>query len=313
MEVLEYPATSKFSNMNITKVNIKTIVVPQKGVNVFRFKNLVPTSRVLKFKIQRTPASEKSINFNSTVSWQPQQVTTYKAYTKDVVVGYDTLYTQKNKKEIIKTELSEDMIMDKTERVNSTSSIGNKNLKTLVIHLSLNEITVDKSKRVVACAYWIGAGKEASDAWKKNVSIFRNITSGAATILGGGPLAGFAIGTIAGFAMPSIGEDVAYWFIPDYKNSALFVNGKTFMQFDKGKGVAAYGKNTTRTQGTFYVGLLNDNTLQGIDANVKISVLWETNYFAEKAYVEKSIKPRYEKKTFTDPEVTTCTVPVTWE
>ena len=130
------------------------------------------------------------------------------------------------------------MIMDKTERVNSTSSIGNKNRKTLVIHLPKNEITEDKSRKVVSWVYWIGVGKEASDAWKKNVSIFRNITSGAATILGGGPLAGFAIGTVAGFAMPSMGEDVAYWFIPDYKNSELFMNSKTFMQFDKGKGVA---------------------------------------------------------------------------
>jgi hypothetical protein len=313
VEVLEYPGTSKFSDMNITKVNVKTIVVPQKGVYVFRFKNLAPTSRVIKFKVQRTPATEATTNFNSTVNWQPQQVTTYKTYTKDVIVGYDTIYTQKNKKELVKTELSEDMIMDKTERVNSTSSIGNKNRKTLVIHLPKNEITEDKSRKVVSWVYWIGVGKEASDAWKKNVSIFRNITSGAATILGGGPLAGFAIGTVASFAMPSMGEDVAYWFIPDYKNSVLFLNSKTFMQFDKGKGVAAYGKNTSRTQGTFYVGLLNDNTLQGIDANVKISVLWETKYFADKAYVEMSIAPRYEKKTFTNPEVNTYTVPVTGE
>jgi len=113
--------------------------------------------------------------------------------------------------------------------------------------------------------------------------------------------------------MPTMGEDVAYWFIPDAKNTDLFLNDKLFINFDKGKGVAAFGKNTAKTQGTFYIGLLNDNTFQGIDANVKISVLWETKYYEDKTYIEKTITPRYERKTFTDPEIITSTVPVTGE
>jgi hypothetical protein len=126
-------------------------------------------------------------------------------------------------------------------------------------------------------------------------------------------LAGYAIGTVAGFVMPAMGEDVAYWFIPDSKNSDLFLGDKPFTHFDKGKGIAAFGKNTTKTQGTFYIGLLNDNTFQGIDTNVKISVLWEIKYFEDKTYTEKTITPRYERKTFTDPEISTTTVPVTGE
>ncbi|HET7732390.1 MAG TPA: hypothetical protein VFK73_01030 [Paludibacter sp.] len=313
MEVLEYPENSKFSDINVKKLNLKPIVVSKQGVYVFRFKNLAPTSRVCKFRIQRTPASDISADFNSKVTWQQQQVTTYKTYTKDVIVGYDTVFIQKNKREVVKTELSEDIIMDKTERINSKSIIGNKNLKTIEVNLPQNEITTDKSKKVVAWAYWIGVGKEATEAWKKNVSIFRNIASGAANIFGGGPLAGYAIGTVAGLAMPTMGEDVAYWFITDAKNSELFLDNKPFKEFDKGKGVAAYGKNTNKTQGTFFIGLLNDNTFQGIDANVKISVIWETKYYEDKSYVERSIAPRYEKKTFSEPEITTSTVPVTGE
>ena len=86
-----------------------------------------------------------------------------------------------------------------------------------------------------------------------------------------------------------------------------------FKDFDKGKGVAAYGKNTNKTQGAFFIGLLNDNTFQGIDANVKISVIWETKYYEDKSYIERNIAPRYEKKTFSEPEITTSTVPVTGE
>ena len=70
---------------------------------------------------------------------------------------------------------------------------------------------------------------------------------------------------------------------------------------------------TSSFPASFFFVLLNENTLQGIDANVKISVLWETKYFADKAYVEMSIAPRYEKKTFSDPEVNTYTVPVIGE
>jgi len=313
VEVLEYPTNSKYSDINVTKLNLKTIVVPKEGVYVFRLKNLAPTSRVCKFKIQRTSASDLTACFNSNVTWQQQQITTYKTYTKDIVVGYDTLYTQKTKKEVVKAELSEDIVMNKTERINSKSIIGSKNLKAIEVTLPQNEIMDDKSKKVVAWAYWIGVGKEATEAWKKNVNIFRNIASGAATILGGGPLAGYAIGTVAGFVMPTMGEDVAYWFIPDAKNTDLFLNEKPFTDFDKGKGVAAFGKNTAKTQGSFYIGLLNDNTFQGIDTNVKISVLWETKYYEDKTYIEKTITPRYERKTFTDPEIITSTVPVSGE
>lgn len=313
VEVLEYPSNSKFQDINVTKLNLKTIVVPNQGIYVFRFKNLAPTSRVCKFKIQRTPASDASSNFNSKVTWKQQQQTVYKTYTKDVVVGYDTLHVQKNKREVVKTELSEDIIMDKTERISSKSLIGNKNLKMIEVNLPQNEITADKAKKIVAWAYWIGVGKEANEAWKKNVTIFRNVASGAATILGGGPLAGYAIGTVAALAMPTMGEDVAYWFIADAKNKDLFLANKAFNDFDKGKGVAAYGKNTNKTQGTFYIGLMNDNTFQEIDANIKISVLWETKYYEDKSYIEKNIAPRYEKKTFTEPEIITTTVPVIGE
>jgi hypothetical protein len=129
--------------------------------------------------------------------------------------------------------------------------------------------------------------------------------------MGGGPLAGIAVGAVTGLAMPTTGEDVAYWFIPDYQNAQLFLANQPFNQFDKGKGVAAFGKNSNRTQGVFYIGLLNDNQFQGIDANVKISVIWETNYYEDKQYTEMKVTPRYEKKQFSDPVIKTFKVPVT--
>ena len=310
VEVLEYPNNIKFSDINIKKINVKNITSTKDGVYEFRLKNLAPTSRVCKLKIVRIPENDATRLFNSTIGWQAHQTTIHKSITKDIVIGYDTTFIQTKKLQLTKTELHEDIIIDKTERVSATNIIGNKNKKTIVINLPHNEITTYKTKKIVACVYWIGVGKEANEAWKKNVSICKNLASGAATILGGGPLAGFAIGTVASFAMPSIGEDVAYWLIPDYKNSQLFVNGKTFMQFDKGKGIAAYGKNTRITQGNFYIGLLNDNKLQDIDVNVKISIIWETSNFEDRTSIEKNITPRLEKKTFIESIIQTDTIPI---
>lgn len=311
IEIVEYPNNSKFSDYKTKLVENKIITVSKQGVYIFRFKNSALAGRICKIKIQRIPASDETKNFNSTVTWETRQETTYNTYTKDVIVGYDTTYVQKSKKELVKTELSEDMIMDKTERVHSINNLNYKNYKTVQVTLPQNEISTYKTKKIVSWAYWIGVGKEASDAWATNVNTVKNIASGAATILGGGPLAGLAIGTVSSLAMPTMGEDVAYWFITDYDNAELFMAGQSFMQFDKGKGIAAYGKNSDRTQGVFYIGLLNDNQFQGIDVNIKISVIWETNYYEDKQYTEMNVKPRYEKKTFSDPIIKTFKVPVT--
>lgn len=311
IEIVEYPSNSKFSDYKTKIIENKTITVTKQGIYIFRFENSAISGRICKIKIQRIPGSEATKNFNSTVTWETRQETTYNTYTKDVIVGYDTTYVQKLKKELVKTELSEDMIVDKNERVNSINNLDYKNYKTIPVTLPQNEISTYKTKKIISWAYWIGVGKESSEAWAKNVKTVSNVASGALTIFGGGPLAGIAVGAVTNLAMPTTGEDVAYWFIPDYQNEQLFLANQLFSQFDKGKGVAAFGKNSNRTQGVFYIGLLNDNQFQGIDANVKISVIWETNFYEDKQYTEMNVTPRYEKKQFSDPIIKTFKVPVT--
>lgn len=135
IEILEYPNNSKFSDYKTKLVENKTITVSKQGVYIFRFKNSALAGRICKIKIQRIPASDETKNFNSTVTWETRQETTYNTYTKDVIVGYDTTYVQKSKKELVNTELSEDMIMDKTERVHSINNLDYKNYKTVQVTL----------------------------------------------------------------------------------------------------------------------------------------------------------------------------------
>lgn len=88
--------------------------------------------------------------------------------------------------------------------------------------------------------------------------------------------------------------------------------GQNFRLNDQGKGVAGYRKFTDKRvcQGRFFICLLNDNLALGINATVKVVAIVETNYYEDKTYTEQIVTPRYEKKIFKDPVITTAKVPV---
>ena len=100
--------------------------------------------------------------------------------------------------------------------------------------------------------------------------------------------------------------------IADRINRDLFFAGQQYRSFDSGKGIAGYRKfdNPSICQGTYFILLSNDNSLQGIDATVKVVAIIETNVYEDKQYTEMNILPRYEKKTFSDPVIKTSKVPV---
>ena len=299
IEILEYPNNSKFSDYKTKSIENKTIAVQKDGVYMFRFKNTAMNGRICKIHIQRIPASEATRDFNTTVTWENQQKTTYHTYTKDVLIGYDTLYVPKNVKELINTELNEDMIVDRTEKVHSTGNLDYTNKTTIRFSLPKNTYSPEQSKEIVAWAYWIGVGNESEIAWKKNVNTVKNLASGIAAISGAGPLAGIAIGAISELATPSQGEDVMYQLYDSYNKTLTY-----------GKEIATYGKENEQTQGDFFIYLENDNRILGINVHIKICVIWETKYYEYKTITEMKVQPKYETRTFTDPIVHTYQVPV---
>src|SRR5690606_25670165 len=105
------------------------------------------------------------------------------------------------------------------------------------------------------------------------------------------PLAALAVGAITDLMIPQTGEDIAYYFIQEYGDVQKFLAGETFYQFDHGKGIAAYGKNSIQTQGTFYIGLSNDNSLQGIDVEVKVVVIKQVDSFKKEVIAKVQEDP----------------------
>ena len=92
-------------------------------------------------------------------------------------------------------------------------------------------------------------------------------------------LASVALKGASLFVTPSKGDNVKYWFIPDYQNAQQFMNGNAFLQYDKGDGIIASKKMVYPLTGTFYLGLLNDNIKDGINVIIKgIAVTTKKNW-----------------------------------
>ncbi|MBL7799849.1 MAG: hypothetical protein JNL95_03910 [Chitinophagales bacterium] len=310
VEIIEYPENSKFSDFKTTTIENKTLNISKQGVYIFRFKNSNVAGRICKIQIQRIPLSNETTDFNTSVKWVTRQDTSWNTYTKDIVVGYDTTYEQRTKRELISTEQREELITDKTQRVHSQTS-GNGNKSDLFFTLPTNQITAYETKTVISWAYWVGVGEDANLAWKSNAQSISTLTKGIATYITS-PLGALAIGTVTDLMLPKVGEDVGY-SIADQRNKDLFIAGYQYNVWDQGKGVAGYKKFTEQgmCQGTFFVCLYNDNIIQAIDVNVKVIAIVERKVFADKKYTEIVVKPRYEKKIYSDPIIRSSEIPIT--
>jgi hypothetical protein len=313
VEITEYPENSKFLGYETSKIDKKVINVLEKGVYKFRFKNShILKGRICQIKIQRIPATEVTKNFNTNVKWVTEHDTTWNTYTKDFVIGYDTLLVQKTKKVIDKEETVEEIIMDKSQRVHSqTNDNGNKTF--VFFSLPANSVTELETKKVIAWAYWVGVGEESNKAWQQNRKALSSGVSAAASIAFT-PLGALAAGTLTNLILPTIGEDVKYALV-DEIDKDKFMGGVEYQAYDFGKGVAGYKRFTDEKlcKGKFYIALYNDNVMQGVDANIKVSALLQKKVYKMVEYTEVQSKPRYEKRVVREPIITARKFPTTFD
>ncbi|PPK95728.1 hypothetical protein LY01_01321 [Nonlabens xylanidelens] len=289
IEIFELPNNKIFSDFKVKDIVKKQIQIRNNGLYKFRFYSSSLTKRVGKIKIYRIPANETTKDFNTNWRWKTLRDTIYTPYTIDSITGYKTIKFKERIKELVSTENVEDLLLNKSQRVHS---YYNDNRSSSYLRVDLpNPIVSDlKEERIIAWAYWIGVGQEAQDAYKENARSVGELANGI-TSMYGTPLAGLAVGTITDLLIPKIGEDVYYSFIPDHENAEKFINGQTYLQFDTGKGIAAYGKNSNLTQGVFYIGLHNDNQVQGIDVDVKVVLVKEVKTYEMVEYDRQKEEP----------------------
>lgn len=291
IEITELPSNSKFMDFKTKLISGKRIKVRKTSVYKFSFRNTAVSGRICKVKIERVPASEELAHFITDWEWKTVLDTTWVPYTQDSLVGYDTLRYKETVKELKSKETVDDLIMDKSQRVHS---YYNANSSKTYLKIDLPTFKKEKyyEEEIIAWAYWIGVGEEANEAYQKNVEAMGQLASGVASTFGT-PLAGIAVGAITELFTPSMGEDVAYWFVNDFAYVQAFLAGQEFYLFDQGKGVVAYGKNTNQLAGTFFILLKNDNEVTGIDVNVKVDVIKEIRTYHDVEYDREKVTPRY--------------------
>ena len=312
VEVIEYPKSSKFSDFKTSKIENKVINVNSKSVYKFRFYNSSIGGRICKIKIQRIPQNDKFKTFNTSVKWKKEKDTTWNTYTNNVMIGFDTLKIKKTRRVVESEQKIEDVILDKSQRVHSSTNSNGKNT-SLFFTLPKNISNNLESKKVIAWAYWVGVGEQSNIAWQENRKAIIKAANGIAGLYTT-PLGALAVGTVTSLILPSNGEDVSYSVV-DEANKNLFMANTQYMGYDHGKGIAGYKRFTDQglMQGTFFIVMSNDNYLQGIDVNVKVSVIVEHKKFKDEVYFEEQLSPKYEKQTIKEPIVTVREFPVTFD
>lgn len=311
LQIIEMPTNTLLTEFKTKGVRDKRIQIRNKGIYKFRFYSSSLTRRVCKIQIHRIPKDDTTKRFNTNWKWKTLRDTTYVAYKEDSLVGYQTIKYKETIKELKETKLEEIMLFEKSQRVHS---YYNENVSRTYLKVDLPLLTTSalREENLIAWSYWIGVGQEGQQAYQNNIKAIANLASDAVNVVYQNPLAGIAVGSISELMIPQTGEDVKYYFILDYQNVQLFYKNQQFMQFDMGKGKAAYGRNDKLKEGVFYIGLSNDNKLTGIDVDVKVLAVKEIKIYENIIYDREKEQPKYItlNKTRMDINETKIRIPV---
>jgi len=260
VEIQAYPALPIFQDYKTGGLS-KTLRIAHTGIYVFRFTNTALTGRICHYKIQRIPATEATAKFNTQVYWRSLSANSYYIAEEKYLVSRDTNVVP--------------VIDHKVERVHSKTSINGIGNKTTV------EVTLPD--HTVSWSYYLGVGNSSEEIFREaeeKAERQRRQLNGAASLIckatlynGYAVMAGLALNGIAEFGIPKNADNIQYHFAPDARNAQLFLTNEEFSSFEQGNGPLSFKRMVQPRSGTFYVCLLNDNILYGIDVHVKVAAV----------------------------------------
>ncbi|ELR68390.1 hypothetical protein C900_00422 [Fulvivirga imtechensis AK7] len=279
IEILEYPDNSKFYEFEEDQIKDKSITILNTGIYMLRLKNSALGARICRYKLTRIPGNP-SKKFNSTVFWETKNDTTYYTIEEDYLISKDTAVIN--------------VVPHKVERVHSLMATNGLLNKTTI------QVTLPNN--TISWSYYLGVGEDAetifSEAEEKAVKRKQQLKASSKLMnalagldfTGSTALASLALDGFAEFGAPNKADNIQYWFIPDYDNSQLFMNGNDFYQFDKGNGPLVYKRMEQPNSGTFYIGLFNDNVTEGIDVHIRISAVTVTENWGKQPVQRYNVK-----------------------
>lgn len=280
-EIIESPSTSKFMDINTATIT-KEMSIPRTAVYEFRIKTAFMAPRTCRMRIVRIPKDESTVNFNTAWEWRTVYDTTYIPYTKDSIIGYDTIYYQEAVTELASTDLSEIMVLDENAIVGAQMSLsGTSQYYQKMFSLPDNSYSKYRKQEVVSWAYWIGVGEEANQAWQRGMNSVKGLAQTAAASYIS-PLGAAALGVAFDWAMPSTGENVQFNIVNSFGNT-----------ISQGNCISTHKTITNSyNHGEYVIHLYNDNVMQTINVKIKVVAIIKTYYYHDVLYNRRRIDAR---------------------
>ncbi len=325
VEIVEMPSNTKFQDFKTTEIGGKKIKVENNGLFAFRFKNPIVAGRICKIKIQRIPADESKISFDTGWHYENVNDTTFIPYTEDSLVGYTDEKYIETVPELVSTNYSTEELIYSSVELNSKGYLTYNNPRYIIKYSLPYEKTPTYEKKVKCLAMWFGTGdnaesflqktkedalktakeenKDEKDDWidiAKSVIKFCNGAKGAATEL--------AIGTIKHLAIPSeeAYNQVKYYITDWQEGKEWYDNGKNEKSFvnikpnihplyeGKGSGLSIRFIDKKMTKGGSYALCLeNPNKHDHIRVFANITILIEENTYKNVDYERVRQVPQY--------------------
>lgn len=296
VEIIELPNNTKYQDFKTSAIRGKTIHVYSTGLYEFRFKNPAIASRVCKVKIERIPADESKIHFDTGWRYEYVRDTTYVPYTEDSIVGYKQVTYTEYVRELASTETEEYVLMDNVVVVKSRGIVQHDNPRE-VVTFSMPTFPYDpnKERKVVSWAFWMATGNNAESFWNKNKEKMASALSSAIGF--STPLGALATGALFDLATPAPGTNNSVrYYIADMNNSQLFLSGAPqFNIYHEGSGSGAFSRFTDADmmQGMYGLCLYNPNLHERIRVMAKVSAIVETKTYKKVPYERIKSVPQY--------------------
>ena len=242
--ISEYPNSVKFADHQTQSIENKIFNIHRNSVYSFEYYNSNISGRNVEIKIQRIAKSDQTKFFNTNVKWVNKVDTSYSAKQKTYIISSDTSFVN---------------VIDSKVRVHSKTN-ANPN-KTLV------DFTIPAN--TINWSFWIGVGNESQEAFKQDEDKYLKTAGKLITSIN--PLAGLAIGLFS-MTQAKVGNNVMYYFLSSNQEAQNFNSGQGFRQFKNGNVVTDFGlmNYSSNNNQKYYIGLVNENMINGIDVNVKI-------------------------------------------
>ncbi len=301
IEIVEMPSNTKFQDFKTTEISDKKIKVDNNGLYAFRFKNPIMAGRVCKIKIQRIPADESKITFDTGWHYENVNDTTFIPYTEDSLTGYvDEKYIE-TVQEIVDTKYSTEELYSGQIWIKSKGIIQEDNPRECIYYQVPYERTQLSERKVKALVIWFGTGKNAESYLTiSDNDNTKNIVKGAVEVAGflkGGKLGAYAAGAAVDFAFPPTGSNnTVHFWITDERNAKYFIAGENYRNYYSGKGTgqcSRFTDNQFTGKGTYALCFYNPNEHNRIRVVANVTALIEENTYQNVDYERVRQVPQY--------------------